>query len=51
VATAGNPVRCQLEMGSKNALVVMDDADLELAVECALNGAFGTGRNAPRRHG
>ncbi|EKT4539027.1 MULTISPECIES: aldehyde dehydrogenase family protein [Pseudomonas] len=45
VATAGNLVRCQLEMGSKNALVVMDDADLELAVECALNGAFfGTGQ-------
>jgi len=45
VATAGNLVRCQLEMGSKNALVVMDDADLEVAVECALNGAFfGTGQ-------
>lgn len=45
VATAGNLVRCQLEMGSKNALVVMDDADLDVAVECALNGAFfGTGQ-------
>jgi aldehyde dehydrogenase (NAD+) len=45
VATAGNLVRCQLEMGSKNALVVLDDADLEIAVECALNGAFfGTGQ-------
>ncbi|MDD1960992.1 aldehyde dehydrogenase family protein [Pseudomonas sp. 39004] len=45
VATAGNLVRCQLEMGSKNALVVMDDADLEVAVDCALNGAFfGTGQ-------
>lgn len=33
-------IRCQLEMGGKNPLVVMDDADLELAVECALNGAF-----------
>ena len=32
-------------MGSKNALVVLDDADLEIAVECALNGAFfGTGQ-------
>ena len=52
VATAGNLVRCQLEMGSKNALVVMDDADLELAVECALNGAFfGTCRSARPRHG
>jgi acyl-CoA reductase-like NAD-dependent aldehyde dehydrogenase len=45
VATAGNLVRCQLEMGSKNALVVLDDADLDIAVECALNGAFfGTGQ-------
>ncbi|WP_166363343.1 aldehyde dehydrogenase family protein [Pseudomonas akapageensis] len=45
VATASNLVRCQLEMGSKNALVVLDDADLEIAVECALNGAFfGTGQ-------
>lgn len=44
-ATAANFVRCQLEMGSKNALVVLDDADLEQAVECALNGAFfGTGQ-------
>jgi acyl-CoA reductase-like NAD-dependent aldehyde dehydrogenase len=39
-ATAANFVRCQLEMGSKNALIVLDDADLELAVDCALNGAF-----------
>lgn len=44
-ATAANFVRCQLEMGSKNALIVLDDADLELAVDCALNGAFfGTGQ-------
>ncbi|MGU3268048.1 aldehyde dehydrogenase family protein [Pseudomonas paraeruginosa] len=44
-ATAANFVRCQLEMGSKNALIVLDDADLEQAVECALNGAFfGTGQ-------
>ncbi|MDE3738994.1 aldehyde dehydrogenase family protein [Pseudomonas resinovorans] len=44
-ATAANFVRCQLEMGSKNALVVLDDADLALAVECAVNGAFfGTGQ-------
>ncbi|RJG09003.1 aldehyde dehydrogenase family protein [Pseudomonas cavernicola] len=44
-ATAVNFVRCQLEMGSKNALIVLDDADLELAVDCALNGAFfGTGQ-------
>ncbi|GAA3560089.1 aldehyde dehydrogenase family protein [Marinobacter xestospongiae] len=40
-ATATNLVKCQLEMGSKNALVVLDDADLDNAVECAVNGAFG----------
>lgn len=32
--------RVQLEMGGKNPLLVMDDADLDLAVECAANGAF-----------
>ncbi|MBR9827303.1 MAG: aldehyde dehydrogenase family protein [Oceanospirillales bacterium] len=40
-ATAVNLVKCQLEMGSKNALVVLDDADLGNAVECAVSGAFG----------
>mgnify|MGYP001094798484 CR=1 FL=1 len=30
----------QLEMGGKNPLVVLDDADLATAVECAANGAF-----------
>jgi len=30
----------QLEMGGKNPLVVLDDADLKVAVECAVNGAF-----------
>jgi acyl-CoA reductase-like NAD-dependent aldehyde dehydrogenase len=30
----------QLEMGGKNPLVILDDADLPLAVECAVNGAF-----------
>ncbi len=33
---------CSLEMGGKNAMIVMDDADLNLAVEGALWGAFGT---------
>ncbi|MBO9330614.1 aldehyde dehydrogenase family protein [Achromobacter xylosoxidans] len=33
-------MRVQLEMGGKNPLVVLDDADLDVAVECALNGAF-----------
>jgi len=40
-AAIGNMPRLQMEMGSKNALVVMDDADLDLAVACAANGAFG----------
>lgn len=31
-----------LEMGGKNALIVMDDADLQLALEGVLWGAFGT---------
>ncbi|NIV18223.1 MAG: aldehyde dehydrogenase family protein [Woeseiaceae bacterium] len=40
-----NLTRVQLEMGSKNALVVLQDADLDLAVQCAINGAFfGTGQ-------
>lgn len=30
----------QLEMGGKNPMVVLDDADLKNAVECAVNGAF-----------
>jgi acyl-CoA reductase-like NAD-dependent aldehyde dehydrogenase len=30
----------QLEMGGKNPLVVLDDADLDVAVDCAINGAF-----------
>ncbi len=30
----------QLEMGGKNPLVVLDDADLGVAVDCAVNGAF-----------
>ncbi len=40
-AAVGNFTKIQLEMGSKNAFAVMDDADLELALTCALNGAFG----------
>ena len=33
--------KMQLEMGSKNPLVIMDDADLNIAVACATNGAYG----------
>lgn len=32
--------KVQTEMGGKNPLVVMDDADLDTAVECAINGAY-----------
>ena len=44
IATAAiqNLTKVQMEMGSKNALAVMDDADLELAVTLALGGAFGS---------
>jgi acyl-CoA reductase-like NAD-dependent aldehyde dehydrogenase len=34
--------RFHLEMGGKNAILVMDDADIDLAVEGAVWGAFGT---------
>ncbi len=34
--------RVTLEMGGKNAVIVMDDADLDLATEGILWGAFGT---------
>jgi alpha-ketoglutaric semialdehyde dehydrogenase len=39
-AAAARQARMQLEMGGKNALVVLDDADIERAVQCALDGAF-----------
>jgi len=36
-----NPMKkVQLEMGGKNPMVVLDDADLKTAVECSVNGAF-----------
>jgi aldehyde dehydrogenase (NAD+) len=34
--------RLSLEMGGKNAMIVMDDADLDLALNGVLWGAFGT---------
>src|SRR6195256_6471562 len=45
-ATAATPMKkVQLEMGGKNPLVVLDDADVKVAVECATNGAlFSTGQ-------
>jgi len=37
--------KLQLEMGGKNPMVVLDDADLAIAVSCAVNGAyFSTGQ-------
>ncbi|HEV2386821.1 MAG TPA: aldehyde dehydrogenase family protein [Candidatus Acidoferrales bacterium] len=34
--------RCHLEMGGKNIILVMDDANLDLAVDGAVWGGFGT---------
>jgi acyl-CoA reductase-like NAD-dependent aldehyde dehydrogenase len=44
-AAMSHQARVQLEMGGKNPLVVLDDCDLDRAVQCALDGAFfGTGQ-------
>jgi aldehyde dehydrogenase (NAD+) len=44
-ACAARLARCQLEMGGKNPMVVLDDADLDVAVAAALNsGFFSTGQ-------
>src|SRR3569832_1421703 len=40
MAAVARQARVQLEMGGKNPLVVMDDADFDRAVTCALDGAF-----------
>jgi aldehyde dehydrogenase (NAD+) len=37
---AGTMKKFQLEMGGKNPLVVLDDADLDNAVNCAVQGAY-----------
>jgi aldehyde dehydrogenase (NAD+) len=39
-ACAARLAKFQLEMGGKNPLVVVDDADLAVAVNCAVQGAF-----------
>jgi aldehyde dehydrogenase (NAD+) len=45
IAAASRMAKVQLEMGGKNPLVVLDDADLSKAVECAVTGAyFSTGQ-------
>ncbi|MBV8060569.1 MAG: aldehyde dehydrogenase family protein [Alphaproteobacteria bacterium] len=44
-AAVARQARVQMEMGGKNPLVVLDDADFDRAVQCALDGAFfGTGQ-------
>jgi alpha-ketoglutaric semialdehyde dehydrogenase len=44
VSTACAPTfkKCHLEMGGKNIIIVMDDANLDLAVDGAVWGGFGT---------
>ncbi|MEO8033114.1 MAG: aldehyde dehydrogenase family protein, partial [Acidobacteriota bacterium] len=42
IAAAPTFKRVHLEMGGKNVIMVMDDADIDLAVDGALWGAFGT---------
>jgi len=42
VAAAKNFKRCSLELGGKNPMIVLDDANLELAVDGGLWGGFGT---------
>lgn len=37
----GNRAKVQMEMGSKNPMLIMDDCDLDLAVTHATNAAFG----------
>jgi aldehyde dehydrogenase (NAD+) len=41
-AAAKNLTKFQLELGSKNPLVVMDDADMDIAVAAATGGAYGS---------
>ncbi len=39
-AAVSRLARVQMEMGGKNPLVVLDDADLPTAINCAVQGAF-----------
>ena len=41
-SAAGSLKRVSLEMGGKNAIIVMEDADIDLAVDGAVWGGFGT---------
>jgi aldehyde dehydrogenase (NAD+) len=40
--SAVNGIKCQCEMGGKNPIVVLDDADLDLATKSAVQGAYGS---------
>src|SRR5262245_23173960 len=42
LACADTYKKCSLEMGGKNAMILLEDADLDLAVEACTWGAFGT---------
>lgn len=42
VGAARRGAKCQCEMGGKNAVIVLDDADVDLAVEGVVQGAFGS---------
>ncbi len=46
---AAHFARVQLEMGGKNPTIVLDDADLDLAVKLTVTGGFGADR--PELHG
>ena len=41
-AAAARGIKCQCEMGGKNPIVVLGDADMDLAVESTIQGAFGS---------
>jgi aldehyde dehydrogenase (NAD+) len=41
-AAAARGIKCQCEMGGKNPIVILGDADLDLAVESTVQGAFGS---------
>ncbi|UCU97614.1 aldehyde dehydrogenase family protein [Acidovorax radicis] len=44
-AATARRAKVQLEMGGKNPLIVLADADMEQAIDCALNGSyFSTGQ-------
>ncbi|MEO0636131.1 MAG: aldehyde dehydrogenase family protein [Pseudomonadota bacterium] len=40
-AAVSNMTKVQMEMGSKNPMIIMDDADMDLAVAHSANAAFG----------